>query len=202
MGYLDIFLFLISLLMIYWLIRELTRQQWAGNLLKKPATQHKNMSFYLWILLLFFWVYYAGEFLRALQEAVLSDDIIPESELSDLITRGITSTFWILFSWVNTLRAKHQPALHEKGFFVSEGFVPWKNLRWTQWNDEGHLELIYSPTLPTPFAKEIRRVWKIKLEEIEEVQQLLELNAPRSVGQVLVDEKGKPKNPKAHKVKK
>ncbi|RQD72253.1 MAG: hypothetical protein D5S00_00890 [Tindallia sp. MSAO_Bac2] len=202
MGFLDIFLFLISILIVYWLIRELTRDQWAGELLKKPVTQNKNMSFYLWLFLLFFWVYYSGEFLRALQAALASPEPVTEAQMSNLVTRGITSVFWVLFSWVNSLRAKNQPEIREKGFFASEGFVPWDNLNWTQWNDEGHLTLVYRPTLPTPLSKEVRRVWKIQPEEIEEVQQLLETYAPEGVGQVLVDEKGKPRNPKRRKGKK
>ncbi len=202
MGLLDIFLLLISILILYWLIQELSRDRWAGELIKKPATQHQNLGFYLWLFLLFFWVYYAGEFLRALQ-AVLSDPApATDAEISNLVTRGITSVFWILFSWLNSLRAKGQPEIREKGFFVSEGFVPWENLRWTQWSDEGHLTLVYRPTLPTPISKEVRRKWKIQPAEIEEVQNLLETYAPEGVGQVLIDEKGNPLHSKKRKGRK
>lgn len=202
MGFLDVFLLLISILLVYWLIQELSRHHWAGQLLKKPSTQQQNISFYLWLLLLFFWIYYAGEFIRSLASTLADSSPATPDEVSRLVTRGITSAFWILFSWLNSLRAKGQPEIREKGFFVSEGFVPWENLRWTQWNDQGHLTLVYRPTLPTPFSKEVRRLWKIQPDEIEDLQHLLEAYAPEGVGQVLIDEKGKPLHSTKQKKKK
>ncbi len=183
----------VSLLLVYWIYRELTRDRWAGELLKKPETRGKNTMLYVWLLLLFFWLYYGGELLRDVYRVSTESGIIPDDRITGLISQGVYCVFWLLLSTLNVLRARGQAEIRKKGFFVTEGFVPWENLLWTQWNEEGDLTLLYRPTLPNPIARQTERKWKVEIAEVESVQKLLETFAPKGVGQVLVDPEKKKK---------
>ena len=184
-GFMEAVLIAASLFILSRIIKEMTRHLWAGKVLRKPVMKGVNYSFYFWFVLWFLWIYFSFEWTKDVLAVMQDSEPAAAWQVSDLVRRGTTNFFWILLGVLNLIRLHRQPEIRENGFFTAEGFTAWENLKFAQWDEFGHLLLLFKPAGMLVFSREIRRIWKVHPDEIVAVQQIFQTYAKDCLGQQL-----------------